>query len=159
MIISFLAAVALTTGFVNGKSLIWLDNVECTGSESRLIDCPNEPLGKDCDHSRDAGVRCRGTICTEGDIRLEGGTDVNSGRVEICHNNAWGTVCGDSFDVSGAEVVCRQLGFPSKGREQMICIVKLLIGHSIKEKTVRGCMHLVSVVILGRGTLFSAQVF
>ena len=115
--LSFLAAVALTTGFINGNTpIIWLDNVECTGSESRLIDCPADPLGmEDCDHSEDAGVRCRGTTCSDGDIRLEGGTDVNTGRVEICHNNAWGTVCGDSFDVSGAEVACKQLGFPSEG--------------------------------------------
>ena len=42
-----------------GIGQIWLDNVACTGNESRLIDCPANPPGlHNCHHVEDAGVRC-----------------------------------------------------------------------------------------------------
>ena len=108
-------AIALTFGFTIGAGQIWLDNVRCLGSESRLIDCPANPLGShNCGHSEDAGVRC--TFCTQGAIRLQGGT-ATQGRVEICNNNVWGTVCNNfnSWDNTDARVVCVQLTLPSSG--------------------------------------------
>ena len=54
--------------------------------------------------------------CVQGAIRLQGGSATEGrteGRVEICNNNAWGTVCDDSFDDTDAQVACRQLGLPS----------------------------------------------
>ena len=116
---------AITAGFTNGAGRIWLDNVNCRGTESRLVDCPASELGvHNCGHHEDAGVRCGTTLttvttppqtttCSRGAIRLLDGLAANSGRLEICINNVWGTVCDDLWGSMDAQVACRQLGLPS----------------------------------------------
>ena len=55
--------------------------------------------------------------CEDFDIRLVNGSTVDplEGRVEVCINNAWGTVCDTGFSASDGEVICRQLGHPFRG--------------------------------------------
>lgn len=51
--------------------------------------------------------------CTTTDVRLVGTESENTrqGRVELCINNAWGSVCDDGFfDNTDAGVICQQIG-------------------------------------------------
>ena len=106
-------AVTLSSGFTNGMGQIWLSGVQCLGNETRLTDCDSNPLGThNCTHSEDAGLSC--PTCTQGAIRIRGGT-ATSGRVEICNNAVWGTVCDDLWGTQEAQVVCRELGYDTTG--------------------------------------------
>lgn len=44
-----------------GTGPIWLDDVECFGTEESVFDCSIPPVGQNnCDHAKDAGVKCSG---------------------------------------------------------------------------------------------------
>ncbi len=54
-----LGATAITSGFTDGTGSIWLDNVQCSGDEARLVNCNARPIGQhNCGHIEDAGVYC-----------------------------------------------------------------------------------------------------
>ena len=53
------------------------------------------------------------TGCLDGDARLVGSNSSSEGRVEICFNGSYFSVCDDFWDALNAQVVCRQLGFTS----------------------------------------------
>ncbi len=54
-----------------------------------------------------------------------GGTNELVGRVEICNNNMWGTVCQNSWGVTDAQVACRDLGFSPDGGFEMLLVTYL----------------------------------
>ena len=62
-------------------------------------------------------VNSVGATCTYGDVRLVGGSNQYEGRVEVCINDQWGTVCDDSWGTPDATIVCQQLGFAFTGCE------------------------------------------
>lgn len=101
-----------------------------------LANCPASSNGVNtCTHAQDAGVRCYRSgptgkqslavacydacmknfvdICQNGEVRLVGGQDELEGRVEVCYENTYGTVCENGFNMQAASVVCRQLGYSS----------------------------------------------
>lgn len=105
---------ALTSAYFGpGNGSILMDDVSCTGSETRLALC-SHVTNHNCNHFEDASVRC-GTRCTDGDVTVIGGSGLHRGRVEVCVSGVWGTVCDDRWGSNDAFVVCRQLGYTTIG--------------------------------------------
>ena len=67
-----------------------------------------------CGHHHDVGLSCQ-PACNPGQIRFVGGSNPMEGRVEVCNDGRWGTVCDDFWDVNDARVACKMAGFPWTG--------------------------------------------
>lgn len=76
--------------------------------------------------------------CSDGDVRLAPGYGAgNDGRVEVCINQAWGSICyatvnsfeANTWDSAEAIVVCRQLGFLELGYFDIRAINSYYGGH------------------------------
>ena len=124
--------------FGRKRGPVVVQNLFCVGNETSILNCSGAVIPSSCSHASDAGVECPGKInlilsflfevlflylastggpleCSSGAVRLAGGSVPYEGRVEICHNNMWGTVCDDNWDWIDANVVCAQLNFSSFG--------------------------------------------
>ncbi|XP_064384592.1 deleted in malignant brain tumors 1 protein-like isoform X4 [Halichondria panicea] len=120
-------AVVGPSKFTQRQLAVSLIDVNCTGKEAHLTDCDSESSSV-CVGGDDADVVCQGveTVkfteenCSHGDIRLinDGVPHLFEGRLEVCVNNVWGTVCEIGFDRLDAQVVCMMAGF-SAGRNHM----------------------------------------
>lgn len=118
-----------------------LGSANCSGAEERLISCL--ATSHECPSRENAAVACQGACtniilgqklftaytaayfvatetkagnCTDGEVRLINGSNSLEGRVEVCLNNAWGTVCDSGFGEADAAVVCNALGYPYDGK-------------------------------------------
>ncbi|XP_064397908.1 neurotrypsin-like isoform X3 [Halichondria panicea] len=84
-------------------------DVNCNSGDKNLRDCLPDSLSTG--HNDEvAGLICN---CREGALRLVGGSSHNEGRVEVCSNGRWGTVCGDGWTEREAALVCSRLGYPT----------------------------------------------
>ncbi|XP_077902059.1 T-cell differentiation antigen CD6 isoform X4 [Ictidomys tridecemlineatus] len=92
--------------FTPGKGPIHRDQVNCSGTEAYLWDCPGLPGDQYCGHKEDAGA-----VCSEHQSwRLTGGIDPCEGQVEVYFRGVWSTVCDSEWYSSEAAVLCRALG-------------------------------------------------
>ncbi|XP_072169231.1 uncharacterized protein [Diadema setosum] len=105
----------------------YLEDVQCNGDETKLIDCVHSSLQRnaDCETRKAAGVTCFEAKVDQqyisfwdhnGDIRLEPGPndkdEASFGTVQILKRGVgWAGVCSDGWTWTNADVVCMQLGF------------------------------------------------
>jgi deleted-in-malignant-brain-tumors protein 1 len=108
---------------MSGSGPIYMVNVGCHGNESNLLDCEYDNTTGGCNHGMDVSVICGAAVCDDGDVRLVGGDYPTEGRVEVCLNGVWGTICHDSWDRNDATVICRQLNYTTQ-RKTNICLYK-----------------------------------
>lgn len=120
-----------------------IEHLLCRGDEIYLTDCAvNTEVVENCGQYEVAGVACLGKCmelymvlysiikhiqvdaitqnadCGHGSVRLVGHDEegYRQGRVELCVNNVWGTICNTQFNQEDANVVCAQLdGFYREG--------------------------------------------
>ena len=81
-----------------------------------LTSCSYDTTPLDCSHSQDAAVKCpEACMASDPAVRLVNGSSVYNGRLEVCANGYYGTVCQSDWTVEDATVVCRQLGYATFG--------------------------------------------
>ncbi|KAM4043612.1 T-cell differentiation antigen CD6-like [Anomaloglossus baeobatrachus] len=91
--------------FGSGHPQIHLNEVACAGSENFLWECSAHGK-RECSTREHAGV-----ICSEHKaVRLSGGANNCSGRVEVYSHGVWSTVCDTHWYKEDSVMICKYLG-------------------------------------------------
>ncbi|XP_062608301.1 deleted in malignant brain tumors 1 protein-like [Saccostrea cucullata] len=99
----------LSSLFGEGGGEIWLNGINCNGSEDSLLKCRQSTIGSSSCSGGAAGVVC---YHSENDlVRMISGSSVHEGRVEVFINGQWRSVCNNMWDTNDANVTCRGLGY------------------------------------------------
>ncbi|XP_077011816.1 CD5 antigen-like isoform X2 [Tamandua tetradactyla] len=88
------------------KQPVLIQDVSCNGMEDTLAQCGQEDDVYNCLHNEDAGASCE----IPESVRLVDGPGRCAGRLEVKHQEQWGTICQAGWSLRAAKVVCRQLG-------------------------------------------------
>ena len=114
-----------------------MSHLNCSGSEELLLQCNQRACYvTSCTDSGRAGIICERknllsfylaianltAVCTNGSIRLGNGAELR-GRVEVCYNGSWVTICSHKWTMQEATVICSQLGYSRYG----ICIMHAVL--------------------------------
>ena len=86
--------------------------------------------------------------CKDRDLRVVDGENVRQGRVEICYNQAWGTICDRVYGDVAAGILCQELGFRRKRNYNIYSNLDISILHMGElQISVATCAKLISILI------------
>ena len=61
--------------------------------------------------------------CEEGAVQLADGIIDQEGRVEVCHDGVWGSICDEGWDKTDAHIICQQLGYAETGNFTIAVVI------------------------------------
>ena len=105
----------------------WLRYINCVGDEDTLFNCTYREVSLQWSlrrYTSIAAVLCQGSAnqsnnlneCISGEVRLANSSNNIEGRVEICTDGMWVSVCDNYWGRVETRLFCKQLlGHPEKG--------------------------------------------
>ena len=119
-------------------------DLNCTGVEQNIWNCPSNGLLK-CPSNVDAAISCLEGLqtystlfksclyilvpivhyanCSNGQLRLSGGSSPLDGRLEICYNNIWFAMCYTYSSLANQKVICEALSYSSQSKAKIILLL------------------------------------